>query len=170
MKLLILRTTWNKKSVSINFSTLTLLDIRMRHLEQGKSGEPVLPSFKESEVCGVCHQEGKLLICDGDCKWAFHLHCVGLQTEPKSQFWFCPECRKKDKFLQQMINTPVQRRISSTSHGLPSSTPSKSSKTSNTTVFTSELLMMEQQKKVDKLSHLGHDMTSESKIKRRKVR
>lgn len=32
----------------------------------------------EADVCGICGEGGRLLICDGDCLQAFHIKCLGL--------------------------------------------------------------------------------------------
>jgi hypothetical protein len=62
-------------------------------------------SAESSEFCGICTEGGELLICDGTCKNAFHLECVGLSQAPKSAKWFCTECRKSHK-NQKLSSSP----------------------------------------------------------------
>ncbi|KAJ8348446.1 hypothetical protein SKAU_G00270350 [Synaphobranchus kaupii] len=47
-------------------------------------------SMKEN-VCQVCEKTGELLLCEGQCCGAFHLHCIGLSQTPQGRF-LCHEC------------------------------------------------------------------------------
>jgi hypothetical protein len=51
-----------------------------------------------AEECFICKDGGVLLMCDGDCQRAFHLHCLNppLKEVPEED-WFCPECIKQGK-------------------------------------------------------------------------
>ncbi|XP_077962981.1 uncharacterized protein nsd1b isoform X2 [Gasterosteus aculeatus] len=65
--------------------------------------DPLLPSRKiigdrggpasmKENICQVCEKTGELLLCEGQCCGAFHLHCISLAEAPKGKF-VCPECK-----------------------------------------------------------------------------
>ena len=40
-----------------------------------------------------------LVLNNENCKWKwFHFDCVGINREPKSNLWYCPDCRKLPPF------------------------------------------------------------------------
>lgn len=44
-------------------------------------------------ICLVCEQEGDLYLCTGPCVSAFHLKCLGIESEPAVRdAWKCPSC------------------------------------------------------------------------------
>ena len=48
----------------------------------------------EANVCGICQDGGSLLICDGPCRRAYHLSCIGLQDCPGEDIWLCGPCAR----------------------------------------------------------------------------
>ena len=55
----------------------------------GTSKEP----DAHSDVCMVCFDGGELLLCDGQCRRAFHPKCVQLESAPKDAEWLCDDCK-----------------------------------------------------------------------------
>ena len=53
--------------------------------------------FPDSDdFCSICHEEGFLLLCDGQCNKAYHPNCLGMKLAgiPKND-WFCSkECQQ----------------------------------------------------------------------------
>lgn len=56
--------------------------------------------------CGRGEDFGDMVGCDNnDCPYQwFHLTCLSLKSEPKSSLWYCPDCRKLDKFQRKRKN------------------------------------------------------------------
>ncbi|XP_068457235.1 uncharacterized protein nsd1b [Clinocottus analis] len=50
------------------------------------------PASMKENICQVCEKTGELLLCEGQCCGAFHLHCISLAEAPKGKF-ICPECK-----------------------------------------------------------------------------
>ncbi|XP_031695506.1 uncharacterized protein LOC116377886 [Anarrhichthys ocellatus] len=50
------------------------------------------PASMKENICQVCEKTGELLLCEGQCCGAFHLHCISLAEAPKGKF-VCPECK-----------------------------------------------------------------------------
>ena len=68
------------------------------------SASPSPPAETAQTYC-YCHgpEEGNMVGCDNSTcayQW-FHLDCLGLKSEPKSQHWYCPDCRKLLKFRKK---------------------------------------------------------------------
>ena len=66
---------------------------------------PALPPADTAQTYCYCHgpEEGNRVGCDNStcaCEW-FHLDCLGLKSEPKSQNWYCPDCRKLPEFRKR---------------------------------------------------------------------
>jgi hypothetical protein len=81
-----------------------------------------------SDYCGVCGEGGRLLICDGDCLQAFHLRCLGMNSEPKTEKWYCDTCRRaqaKAAAALEMppIKAPNPNILPAHAHSLPSNPP-----------------------------------------------
>ena len=60
-------------------------------VEQGEEGTNPLTTTN-GEECGVCGEIGNLLLCDGPCIRGFHLQCIGLESQPDSDKWYCDDC------------------------------------------------------------------------------
>eukprot|EP00276_Gloeochaete_wittrockiana_P008431 CAMPEP_0184665072 /NCGR_PEP_ID=MMETSP0308-20130426/55499_1 /TAXON_ID=38269 /ORGANISM="Gloeochaete witrockiana, Strain SAG 46.84" /LENGTH=1691 /DNA_ID=CAMNT_0027108833 /DNA_START=39 /DNA_END=5111 /DNA_ORIENTATION=- len=45
------------------------------------------------DYCFKCEDGGELLICDGPCKRAWHIACLGLDDVPSEDRWLCDECK-----------------------------------------------------------------------------
>ncbi|KAI3682369.1 hypothetical protein L1987_82301 [Smallanthus sonchifolius] len=43
------------------------------------------------DFCSFCNDGGELVLCDS-CTSSFHSTCIGLNTIPNSDYWFCPSC------------------------------------------------------------------------------
>ena len=55
----------------------------------------------EAKYCYCQEGEyGEMVGCDNnDCHYQwFHLSCLNLTKPPKGKIWYCPDCRKLDKF------------------------------------------------------------------------
>ena len=48
-----------------------------------------------TDFCVLCEDGGDLLMCDGPCLRTFHLQCLGMDSMPKGEKWFCPDCSNK---------------------------------------------------------------------------
>ncbi|XP_066575827.1 histone-lysine N-methyltransferase NSD2 isoform X1 [Amia ocellicauda] len=47
---------------------------------------------RKDHICQVCESPGEaLMLCEGQCCGAFHLHCLGLRNKPQGKF-LCREC------------------------------------------------------------------------------
>ena len=48
-------------------------------------------------------EHGEMVGCDNDdCSFQrFHLSCLHLTRPPKGKIWYCPDCRKLDKFMRK---------------------------------------------------------------------
>jgi hypothetical protein len=48
-------------------------------------------------------EHGEMVGCDNtDCPYQwFHLDCLNLTKPPKGKIWYCPDCRKLDKFMRK---------------------------------------------------------------------
>lgn len=48
-------------------------------------------------------EHGEMVGCDNcDCPYQwFHLSCLKLAKPPKGKIWYCPDCRKLDKFQRK---------------------------------------------------------------------
>ena len=65
---------------------------------------PVVQVPDDSKYC-YCQEgeHGKMVGCDNsDCRYQwFHLDCLNLTKPPKGKIWYCPDCRKLDKFMKK---------------------------------------------------------------------
>ena len=70
--------------------TATVLDRQLQDVVTQHEGEDA-----NDDHCGICGQGGSLLCCDGRCRRAFHLSCIGMRERdvPRND-WFCDQCRK----------------------------------------------------------------------------
>lgn len=52
-------------------------------------------------------EHGNMVGCDNsDCPYQwFHLDCLNLKNPPKGKIWYCPDCRKLDKFKRKSSKT-----------------------------------------------------------------
>lgn len=60
-----------------------------------------------SNTCGVCHDTGKLLCCDG-CMSAYHMDCVGIDHIPSGE-WHCPQCKLKEAKQSGAVDSHVDQ-------------------------------------------------------------
>ena len=76
--------------------------------------DPSIPVcvFCACRICFGKHEKDKLLLCD-KCDDEYHTFCLGLETIPSSQKWFCPSCEKS---MNSKVST---RRASAVSAGKP---------------------------------------------------
>ncbi|KAF6134386.1 hypothetical protein GIB67_005778 [Kingdonia uniflora] len=64
------------------------------------------------DLCGICADDGDLLLCDG-CPRAFHKDCVGLSSIPEGK-WFCHCCQnmyKREKSCEYNVNAKAAGRV-----------------------------------------------------------
>ena len=60
--------------------------------------------------CKYCYcqggEYGEMVACDNTkCSYQwFHLDCLKLKNPPKGKTWYCPDCRKLDKFTRKRNN------------------------------------------------------------------
>ena len=59
---------------------------------------------KKCKECGCAKCGGKndpetIIICD-ECQSGYHLKCIGLQTVPEEEEWFCPSCKNEDDIVK----------------------------------------------------------------------
>lgn len=166
---------------------------KIRSIEDG-TYLPPKKKMKESDYCGKCGEGGELLICDGDCFRAFHLSCVKLKKMPKSEKWYCKECRgKKKTFLNpppsllpslgnsggsSLASNPNALSYPTYSPVPPNRPPKTSAKVpwlnfrndKSNTPFDSELLQKAHSKNNKHyFNHLDLDLSHEDKVKRRRV-
>ena len=73
---------------------------------EGNLSSPASPPADTAQTYCYCHgpEEGNMLGCNSStCAYErFHLHCLGLKLEHKSQHWYCPDCRKLPEFRKKM--------------------------------------------------------------------
>lgn len=53
---------------------------------------------ENEDRCKICREKASnliLLLCDG-CPNSYHVSCLGLQTEPESEKWYCPVCKPEE--------------------------------------------------------------------------
>ncbi|GLD96551.1 hypothetical protein PINS_up005234 [Pythium insidiosum] len=61
--------------------------------EHQQSNTPKSSVGKADQICGVCEQEGALVLCTGPCVSAYHLSCLpNADRSSEAQAWKCPSC------------------------------------------------------------------------------
>lgn len=89
---------YNRKGSSIYENAVELEKEFLSKVRAIEDEPPGKSEFKDSEdICGICGEGGELLICDGECLQAFHLRCLGLNSQPTTSLWYCSKCRRKAK-------------------------------------------------------------------------
>jgi len=109
---------------------------RIRSIREGTSLNLSLKSETEddsSDYCGKCQEGGELLICDGNCRQAYHLDCVGLTNEPTTSKWYCERCKKKPQFGGK-ISTTTSKAIADMQKQILASRKASSGNSSATSV------------------------------------
>lgn len=95
----------------------------------------------DNNNCGKCGKivnlaAKKAIVCDGDCKLAFHKACSGLASkkfeeilQDSDKIWFCVTCKAKREKRRSVMSTPTPGAVASTSTA-PASTPQVSTRSS----------------------------------------
>ncbi|KAJ0405116.1 hypothetical protein ATCC90586_009687 [Pythium insidiosum] len=61
--------------------------------ERQQANTPKSSVAKADQICGVCEQEGGLVVCTGPCVSAYHLSCLSSPEKSSDlQSWKCPSC------------------------------------------------------------------------------
>lgn len=90
----------------LRFQSITTLDtgnvLKVENREQKVVREDLIQdameqnAYWDNEACRYCHSvdpqyDDLALICDG-CHGVYHTFCIGLETVPAGDLWFCPDC------------------------------------------------------------------------------